>query len=148
MERPGAAVILDGVPKSSGKRLAAIGLIVLMALGSLMLWVGIPVGWLYVVSHLQRSTQPSMGPYLLVLAGIIASMIVMAKVLARLNRAYARVTGTDGSARVQMPWLRSMRGERSSGRPTSVLDVVMIATVAVAATAFGLWFFLLAGAPF
>jgi hypothetical protein len=29
-----------------------------------------------------------------------------------------------------------------------VLDVVMIATVAVAATAFGLWFFLLAGAPF
>jgi hypothetical protein len=140
--------MLDGVPTSSGKRLVAVGLIVLMALGSLMLWIGIPVGWLYVVSHLQRSTQPSMGPYVLVLVGIIASMIVMAKLLSRLNRAYSRVTGTDGSVRVQLPWLRSMRGERSSGRPTSVLDVVMIATVLVAATAFGLWFFLLAGAPF
>lgn len=148
MERAGADAILDGVPSSSGKRVVAIGLIVLMAVGSLTLWVGIPVGWLYVVSHLQKSTQPSMGPYLLVLVGIITSMIVMAKLLSRLNRTYARVTGTDGSARVQMPWLRSMRGERSSGRPTSVLDVVMIATVAVAATAFGLWFFLLAGAPF
>lgn len=119
-----------------------------MAVGSLMLWIGIPVGWLYVVSQLQKSTQPSMGPYLLVLVGIIVSMIVMSKLLSRLNRTYSRVTGTDGSVRVQLPWMRSMRGERASGRPTSVLDVVMIATVLLAATAFGLWFFLLADAPF
>jgi hypothetical protein len=38
-----------------------------------------------------------------------------------------------------------MRGERGSGHQTTVLDVVMISSVAIAGTAFGVWFFLFAG---
>ena len=47
--------------------------------------------------------------------------------------------------RVVLPWNRSMRGERDAGHPRTVLDVVMVGSVAVALVLFVLWFFLFAG---
>jgi hypothetical protein len=44
------------------RRLAGALLILLMAIGSVLLWIGIPVGWLYLVSQLVDSSQPAMGP--------------------------------------------------------------------------------------
>jgi hypothetical protein len=120
-------------------------LILLMAVGSVVLWIGIPVGWLYLVSQLVDSSQPSMGPYVLVLVGIPATMIAMGKVLAMLDRAYGRVARAAPQARVQVPWHRSLRGDRSPARAHSVLDVVMVASVALAVVCFAVWFFLLAG---
>jgi hypothetical protein len=120
-------------------------LIVLMAVGSVLLWIGIPVGWLYLASRVAGSAQPSMGPYLMVLVGIPATMIVMGKLLAALDRTYGRVTRTAPQARVQAPWHRSMRGDRRTSRPGSVLDVVMVASVALAVVCFAVWFFLFAG---
>jgi hypothetical protein len=120
-------------------------LILLMAVGSVLLWIGIPVGWLYLVSQLVDSSQPSMGPYVLVLVGIPATMIAMGKVLAILDRAYGRVTRAAPQARVPMPWHRSLRGDRSPARTHSVLDVVMVASVALAVLCFAVWFFLFAG---
>jgi hypothetical protein len=127
--------------------LSATVLIVLMVFLSLMLWIGIPLGWLYIGSQMVNTTQPSMGPYMVVGIGIVASVIVDAILLSRLHHAYERVKGDDAKVRVPLPWLRSMRGERSSGRPTSVLDIIMVGTVAMAAIAATLWFFLLAGDP-
>jgi hypothetical protein len=49
------------------RRLLAALLIGLMAVGSVVLWIGVPVGWLYVASQLTESSQPAMGPYVLVL---------------------------------------------------------------------------------
>jgi hypothetical protein len=116
-----------------------------MVLGSLMLWIGAPLFWVWLGSQLQDSSQPSLGPYLLVLAGVVVSMVVIAKLLSRLDRLYARITSREATARVRMPWHRSLRGERTSGRPTRVVDVVMVASVSAALALFGLWFFLLAG---
>jgi hypothetical protein len=127
------------------RRLLGALLIVLMAVGSVLLWIGIPVGWLYLVSQLVDSSQPSMGPYVLVLVGIPTTMIAMGKVLAILDRAYGRVTRTAPQARVQMPWHRSLRGDRSPARAGSVLDVVMVCSVALAVVCFAVWFFLFAG---
>ena len=128
-----------------GRTLLAALLIALMAIGSILLWLGIPVGWLYLVSRLVKSSQPSMGPYVLLLVGIPASMIVVGKLLSKLNRVYGEVTGTTSTARVRSPWMKSMRGERDSGRPRSVLDVVMVWSVALALLCFGVWFFAFAG---
>jgi hypothetical protein len=128
-----------------GRRLAAALLIVLMAIGSILLWLGIPIGWLYLVSRLVSSSQPSMGPYLLVLVGIPTSMVVVGKLLSKLNRVYGDVTNTTTQTRMRNPWLKSMRGERDSGRPRSVLDVVMVWSVALALLCFGIWFFVFAG---
>jgi hypothetical protein len=69
------------------RRVLAVLLIGLMAVGSIVLWLGIPVGWLYLVSRIVDSAQPSMGPYALVLVGIPATMTAMGKLLAALDRA-------------------------------------------------------------
>jgi hypothetical protein len=127
------------------RRLLGALLIGLMAVGSVLLWIGIPVGWLYLASQLTDSSQPSMGPYALVLVGIPATMIAMGKVLAVLDRTYGRVTGAPPRGRVQSPWHRSLRGDRHPARGRSVLDVVMVLSVALAVVCFAVWFFLFAG---
>jgi len=116
-----------------------------MAIGSILLWLGIPIGWLYLVSRLVKSSQPSMGPYVLVLTGIPVSMVVVGKLLAKLDRVYGEVTGTAATGRERAAWLRSMRGERGSGHQRTMLDVVMIWSVALALLCFGIWFFVFAG---
>jgi hypothetical protein len=128
-----------------GRRLLGALLIALMAIGSVLLWLGIPVGWLYIVSRLVKSSQPSMGPYVLLIVGIPASMIVVGKALSKLNRVYGDVMGTTSTVRVRSPWMKSMRGERDSGRQRTVLDVVMVWSVALALLCFGVWFFAFAG---
>jgi hypothetical protein len=129
----------------AARRLAAAGLIALMAIGSILLWLGIPVGWLYLASRLVESSQPSMGPYVLVLVGIPASMVIVGKLLSTLNRAYGELTGTTPKMRMRNPWLRSMRGERDTGRPTTILEVVMVWSVSLALLCFAVWFFVFAG---
>ena len=127
---------------------AKVGLIALMVLGSLALWIGIPVGWLWVGSQVaSESQQTSLGTYLLVLAAIVLSMIAMGKALSKLNQVYGRVTGDEPYVRVRMPWHRSMRGDEDSRPPRQILDVVMVTTVALAGLALLVWFALFAGSP-
>jgi hypothetical protein len=128
-----------------GRRLIGIALIALMAVGSVVLWLGIPVVVIYGASRLVKSSQPTMGPYVLVLVGIPTLMVVVGKLLSKLNRVYADVMGSAQTDRVTLPWHRSMRGERDAGHRTTVLDVVMVCSVGLALLAFGAWFFLFAG---
>lgn len=124
---------------------AAFFLILLMAIGSVFLWLGIPVGWIWGVSQAVDSSEPQLGPYLVILAGIPITMFVVGKVLFKLNDVYARVTGQPSEVQVQLAWLRSMRGERTPARRTSVLDVVMVISVGIAVVVFAIWFFFFAG---
>jgi hypothetical protein len=123
----------------------ALLLVLLMAVGSVLLWIGLPVGWVWVASRTVKTSQPSLGPYLLVLFATPISMWICGKLLFKLNAVYSRVTGQTYEVRTQLPWHKSMRGERGSGRPTTVLDLVMIVSVSLALTAFGVWFFFFAG---
>jgi hypothetical protein len=135
---------LNASPRK-GTQLRKAALIALMALGSVALWIAVPIGWLWIGSQLTKSTQAALGPYLLVVFGIIVSIIVIAKGLATLNAAYSRVAGRDVTVRIQLPWMRSMRGERDAGYPASVLDVIMILSVGSAVIALMVWFFFFAG---
>jgi hypothetical protein len=123
----------------------ALLLVLMMAVGSVFLWIGIPVGWVWIASRTVNSSQPSLGPYVLVLVATPVSMWLWGKFLFRLNAVYSRVTGETHEVRTQLPWHRSMRGERVVSRPTTVLDLVMIVSVSVALLAFGIWFFFFAG---
>jgi hypothetical protein len=129
------------------KKAAAAVLIVAMSVAALFLWVGIPIGWLWIGSQLVSSSQPSMGPYAVVAIGIIASVVIDAMILSRLNRTYQRVTDTDGQVRIQLPWLKSMRGEREAPRQTSVLDIILVGSVTLAGLSMLLWWVFLAGSP-
>lgn len=126
-------------------KLSAALLIGLMAIGSLVLWIGVPLGWIWLASNIVDSSEPSMTPYVMVLVGIPLTMVVVGKGLSQLNRVYGEVTGTTPTVRVVLPWHRSMRGERDAGHPRTVLDVVMVCSVAIAVVLFALWFFLFAG---
>jgi hypothetical protein len=127
---------------------AKAGLIALMVLGSLLLWIGIPVGWLWLGSQLSsESQQSSLGIYLVVLVGIGISMALTGKGLSQLNRLYGRVTGEAPEIRVRAPWHRSMRGDDDHRPPRSVLDVVMVVSVGAAMFVLAVWFFLFAGSP-
>ena len=132
-------------PRPSSGRLAAVLIVALMALGSIVLWIGIPLFWVLVASRLSASSQPTLGPYVLILVAIPVSMFLLGRMLARLNGVYGSITGRAPTMRVAPPWMRSMRGERSSPRPATVLDVVMVSSVLVALLAIAVWFFAFAG---
>jgi len=125
---------------------AALFLIALMAAGSISLWLVIPVAWIYAASHIVKTTQPTLGPYLMILFGVPISMFIVGKLLYRLNGVYERLTGQDSEVRVQLPWHRSMRGEREVQRRTTVLELVMMISVSLAVVLFGIWFFFFAHA--
>jgi hypothetical protein len=149
---------LSGVPATPGvererpsllrtmaRKPIAILLVLLMALGSVFLWIGIPVGWVWIASRTVTTSQPSFGPYLLVLLATPLSMWLWSKLLFRLNGLYARVTNQTYEVRTQLPWHKSLRDSGSSNRPTTVLDLVMMISVTLALTVFGIWFFFFAG---
>jgi cell division protein FtsX len=119
--------------------------VALMAVGSVVMWLGVPLALVYAASKLADSSRPSMGPYLLVIVGLPVGMALVGKVLGWLDRRHQALTGVGVEGRRSAPWMRSMRGERTSTRRGGVLDRVMIVSVAVALVLFGLWFFALAG---
>ena len=118
---------------------------VVMVLGGLMLWLGNPVIWLWIGSHMTGSQQARLGPYLAVAGGILVSTVIVSMLLARLNQRYQTVTGTTETVRVRLPWLRSLRGESDSRPEITVLDLVLV-TTAIAGIAVAIfWFLFLAG---
>lgn len=130
----------------AGRRLAGIGLVLAMVVGSVTLWIGSPLFWLWLCSSL-LTTQPSMGPYGLMLAGIIATSIVIAKLLAALNRRYAAVMGSS-DVNLHIAWLRGLGGEHEKRiRTVSVLDVVMVVSVLIAAIMLAVWFIVVQPTP-
>lgn len=126
------------------RRLLAASLVAAMAVASAVAWVVNPLAWLWIASQMQDAGQPSMGLYLLVLAGIAVTAVVLGWCLSRLNHAHAELTGRDTSHRERLPWLRSMRDTPDEVRG-SVLESVMVCSVGVAAVAAGVWFFFFAG---
>jgi hypothetical protein len=127
------------------KKPVALLLVLVMAVGSVFLWIGIPVLWIWGVSQTVDTTQPQLGPYLMIIVGVPVSMWLFGRFLYRMNQAYERVTGQTSEVRVQMPWHRSMRGERDAGRQTTVLEFVMIVSVGLCLLFFGIWFLFFAG---
>lgn len=119
-------------------------MIALMAIGSIAMWLGVPLGLVYAVSKMVDSTQPSLGPYMLILFGVPLGMTIIGKALGSLDRYYIRRTGGI-QERYRAGWLKSMRAERKGGGNWKVLDVVMIWSVATAGAAMGVWFLFFAG---
>src|SRR4051812_24905083 len=135
-------------PRGAASVATRAGLVALMLLGALALWIGDPVLWLLITSRLQSGTQASMGPYALMILGIILTAVVIGKALSRLNRFYGEVTGTAPTVKIVLPWRRSVRDARHGGSddegggvPGSLLDVVMGVAVMIGGLALLAWFF-------
>jgi hypothetical protein len=129
------------------RSLAASLVFLAMLLAALSLWTAIPLSWVYIASKLSHTQFPSEGPYMIVAAGFVASVVVVAWLIARLNRLYMRITGTNRLAPMRPTWLKSMRDVSSPVASTTVVEAVLMGSVLLAALALTVWFFLLAGSP-
>jgi hypothetical protein len=126
----------------------ALVLVLLMAAGSVVMWIGLPLGLIWLASALTTSSQPSLGPYLLILIGLPVGMVAIGKVLGGLDRAHGRLTGRIDDGPQRAAWLQSMRDQRGPARKQrSVLDTVMIVSVLLALLVGGIWFLAFAGSP-
>ena len=129
------------------RRAKQAGLVALMVLGGLMLWFGNPVIWLWIGSQMSETQRASMGPYMVVALGIVASTVAVSIGLARVHRRYQEVSGHVPTVRVRLPWMRSLRGDEDSRPEVTVLDVVVVTTALVGLAAAVVWFVFFAGSP-
>ena len=108
----------------------AVLVLTIMILGSIVLWVGTPLLWLWIGSQVQGTTQ-SLGTALAVaFVGVVISVMVLASVLSRLSDVYR------GN--------RMARGDDDPGHV--VLEGVLVVSAGVTVAAFAVWFFFFAGA--
>jgi hypothetical protein len=147
-----SATTTDAPARSRGQKLlwspVAIFLVLLMAVGSVVMWIGVPLGLIWLASSLTDSSQPSLGPYLLILVGLPIGMFAVGKVLGTLDRMHGRITGRSDEGPQRAAWMQSMRDERGAQRrQRSVLDTVMIVSVLLAIVVGGIWFIAFAGSP-
>lgn len=110
------------------------------------IWTGAPLVALWVGSRTAGPSGLSMTAVFVVVVVLLVLVLVLVYLLTRINERYDRITGRAETAqRRTSPWMRSMRGERERKRRRSVLDVVMIISVAVALVGGAVWFFAFAG---
>ncbi len=138
----------DGLEMPVGRvnGVAAGSLLLLMVLGSLALWLAVPVAWLWVASRIDGSLDASLKAYGAIAIGVPATMLVMFLLLRRLDETHQRITGSSvRSKRLAPAWRRSLSDERDLHAPTSALDIILAGTAVAALAALVVWFFLFAG---
>jgi hypothetical protein len=104
--------------------------LLIMIIGSLVLWIGTPLLWLWVGSQVQGATA-SLGTALGVsFIGVVATIMLLAGVLAKLSNVYQAN--------------RRARGLDDTGH--YVLETVLVVSAGITLAAFVVWFFFFAGA--
>jgi hypothetical protein len=106
------------------------GLVLLiMFIGSLGLWVGTPLVWLWIGSQIEGATDSLSTALGAMLIGAVATVMVLAAVLAKLSNTY-----------------RANRQARGLDDPGHVvLEAVLVVSAGITLVAFVVWFFFFAG---
>ena len=108
---------------------ASAALVLVMLAGCLFLWIGVPLGWLWIGSQVQGSA--SLGTAMMVtMVGVTVTIVAVVAGLSRLNRWHAE--------------LRERRNRPASA--SSALEVILVSSAGIAIVGFGIWFFGFAGA--
>jgi hypothetical protein len=133
------------MPVLRANDIVAAALVVLMVLGSLVLWLAVPVAWLWVASQIDDSLDASMRAYGAIALGVPLTMLGLFWLLRRIDRVHQQLTGATPSKRLAPAWRRSLSEERDLHAPTSALDIILAGTAVAAVVALVVWFFLFAG---
>ena len=116
--------------RSSRTGVGATLVLMIMVIGSLVLWIGTPLLWLWVGSQVQGATS-SLGTALGVsFIGVIATIALLAALLAKLSDVYQAN--------------RRSRGLADTGH--YVLEAVLVVSAGLTLAAFVIWFLFFAGA--
>jgi predicted DNA repair protein MutK len=108
----------------------AVLVLTIMITGSLGLWVGMPLLWLWIASQIQGATQ-SLGSALgAAFAGVLITVLVVGTVLSRLSEIYRANC--------------LARGLDDPGH--NVLEGVLVVSAGISTAVFAVWFLFFAGA--
>jgi hypothetical protein len=105
-------------------------LLALMFVGSLGLWVGAPLLWLWIGGKVQGATGSVGAAVGVIMLGFVASVVLAVPALGWLARRHAHA--------------REARGLEDFGR--APLEGVLVVSATIALLAFSVWFFFFAGA--
>jgi hypothetical protein len=125
-------------------RLEAASLAVAIVAGSVLVWIGVPVGGFWAVAQIAPDGVSA------VLAALLAIPLAMAAVGWVLYRASARYEALRGAEGRRGPpaWRVSLSDERASARRRSgrrpLIDIAMTASAAAAVVVITIWFFFFA----
>jgi hypothetical protein len=131
----------DYADSGMGKRALEALLVLLIFVGSLVLWLGIPAAWIWIASQLVAD-YPSI--YAVALVACPSTMAGWGWVLYRLYAIYVDVHGEPEGERQHTAWLKSLSSERGRRRPRTVLEISMTASVTIALLTMAIWFFFFA----
>ncbi len=108
----------------------AVLVVLIMFIGSLVLWIGTPLAWLWIGSQIQGATS-SLGAALgAMFIGVVITIALLASLLSKLSNVY-----------------RANCQARGHGDPGHVvLEGVLVVSAGFTLAAFIVWFFLFAGA--
>ena len=107
----------------------ALLVLAIMFIGSLVLWIGTPLLWLWIGSQIQGQTS-SLGAALgIMFVGVIVTITLLASVLSKLSNVYR--------ANCQA------RGQADPGH--FVLEGVLVVSAGLTLAVFAVWFFFFAG---
>jgi hypothetical protein len=130
------------IGREASTRLYELVLVAAIFLGSLVLWLGIPLGWIWLVT---RFADHYPDVYAGALFGCPVTMVLFGLLLTRLNAAHLRVTHRHPS-QARTAWLKSLSGDRRSRRQWTVLDTSMVISVLIAIVTMAVWYFFFAHA--
>jgi hypothetical protein len=108
---------------------SALVLLAIMFIGSLGLWVGVPLAWLWIGSQVQAATDSLLAALGTAFGGVVLTVIAAIPVLSALSNRYRR--------------RRLDRGLDDTGH--LALEGVLVLSAGLALVAFSTWFFLLSG---
>jgi hypothetical protein len=109
---------------------SAVLVVLIMFIGSLGLWVGTPLLWLWIGSQIQGATSSLGAAIGASFIGVVLTIALVASLLGKLSDVYRHN--------------RLARGLDDPGHV--VLEGVLVVSAALTLTAFVVWFFLFAGA--
>jgi hypothetical protein len=129
--------------RSSPPEVLTAPLAVAIVIGSAAMWIGIPLGGLWLAGELTSTAQ---GFLFATLGGIPLAMTASAWLLYRLNDLYERSRGAAGGReRRRSAWLVASSDERTRIRraraPRPLIDVAMTVSATTALILMAIWFF-------
>jgi len=104
-------------------------LVALMFAGSIALWIGVPLAWLWIGSRVQAGTGSVGYALLAMMCGMMVTVGILVPLLAWLNRRHVELRAAQG---------------RDVGRATA-LEQILVLSGAVAIVCFGAWFLVFSG---
>lgn len=120
-------------------------LLAAMVVGSFLMWTAVPAAWLWIAGRFSRVSQSDMTSIVIVMTGIPATMVFVARGLGRLDARYTKRFGPETESRiVRTRWLQSLRGETEHD-PITILDKIVVVNVLLALIAAATWFVLFSG---